>query len=133
MVQPLKFILWNRCKATTNYWSPPLFQTVQASMNDARYAFTATNMTNGKILVAGGAQLPNTDTTWQSSNLLSSCEIYSNGVWTYTGNLSFPRAGHQVWFFFPHNICRSHLQQLASLLMFCGFQLGCQYHMRTIE
>ena len=69
---------------------------LQVPMNDARYAFTATNLTNGSILVAGGAQLPNTDDSWVSSGLLASCEIYTNGSWTFTGNLTFARAGHQV-------------------------------------
>ena len=65
-------------------------------MNTARYAFTATVLQNGSVLVVGGAQLPNSESTWDNSQLLASCELYVNGTWYPSSNLTYPRAGHQV-------------------------------------
>lgn len=72
------------------------YRIVQASMSYARYAFTSTVLQNGSVLVIGGAQLANSDSTWENSQLLGSCELYVNGTWYRTGSLTFPRAGHQV-------------------------------------
>ena len=60
------------------------------NLNAARYAHTATLLTNGKVLVAGGAG-PN-----GCGNPMSSAEIYdpSTGTWSVTGSLHIPRFCH---------------------------------------
>ena len=58
--------------------------TATGSMSIGRQYFTATLLTNGKVLVAGGT-IPGT-----------SAELYdpSTGTWTPTGSMSTARAGH---------------------------------------
>lgn len=65
-------------------------------MNRARYASTATVLSNGSVLVTGGAQEPNAGADWTNAQLLSSCEIYNNGTWYTTGSLHIARADHEV-------------------------------------
>ena len=65
-------------------------------MSNARYAFTASLLANGSVLVTGGAQQPNSDANWTNSDVLASCEIYTNGTWYPTGSLNYARADHQV-------------------------------------
>jgi invasion protein IalB len=61
--------------------------TATGSLAVARLLHTATLLPNGKVLVAGGADV---------SNTLTDCEIYdpSTGLWTETGNLASGRAFH---------------------------------------
>jgi WD40 repeat protein len=56
-------------------------------LNDYRELHTATLLTNGQVLVAGG---------WDGFNFLSSAELYdrTTGAWTVTGNLNTPRSSH---------------------------------------
>src|SRR6266853_1928638 len=60
------------------------------SMNVARIDHTATLLSNGEVLVAGGNN--NTD------GYLSSAEVYhpSSGKWTLTGSMTVPRDGHDA-------------------------------------
>src|SRR5262249_47253917 len=60
--------------------------TATSSVSIGRSGLTATLLTNGKVLVAGGA---NTTTT-------SSAELYdpSTGLWTPTGSMANPRNTH---------------------------------------
>src|SRR6266513_4945075 len=62
--------------------------TVTGSLNTARYEHTATLLSNGMVLVAGGFD--------NSNNLLPSAELYdpTTGNWTATGNLNIARADH---------------------------------------
>ncbi|CAF1282897.1 unnamed protein product [Adineta ricciae] len=55
-------------------------------MNVERRFHTASVLSNGKVLVAGG----------QGSGSLNSAELYdpSTGMWTITGNMSFARNYH---------------------------------------
>lgn len=61
--------------------------TATSSMSIARDYCTATLLTNGKVLVAGGSN---------SAGSTSSAELYdpATGLWTPTGNMTVPRAGH---------------------------------------
>jgi hypothetical protein len=61
--------------------------TATGSMSVARLAFTATLLTNGKVLVAGGHD---------STENFSSAELYdpATGQWTPTGSMSTPRNSH---------------------------------------
>lgn len=65
--------------------------TVTGSMTTARTAHTATLLSNGKVLVAGGLQLGN-----PISTPVTSAELYdpAAGTWNATGSLSIPRASH---------------------------------------
>ena len=56
-------------------------------MNSARGYHTASILTNGKVLVAGGLN---------NGSYLNSAELYdpSTGVWTMTGYMSFARDWH---------------------------------------
>ena len=58
------------------------------SMNVARNGHTATLLSDGRVLIAGGAG--------QSASALITAEIYNpaNGVFTQTGQMSVPRNGH---------------------------------------
>ncbi|CAF1468140.1 unnamed protein product [Adineta steineri] len=58
-----------------------------SSMNDARSSHTASVLSNGKVLVVGGAD---------NSGSLNSAELYdpSSGTWTTTGNMTDARKGH---------------------------------------
>src|SRR5207253_1971836 len=69
--------------AATGTWS------LTGSLNLSRHAYTATLLTNGKVLVAGGAD----DT---QSNVFSSAELYdpATGTWSNTGNLNSGRRFH---------------------------------------
>ena len=61
--------------------------TATGSMNVARAAFTATLLTNGKVLVAGGINTAETT---------ASAELYdpATGQWTLTGSMTTPRYTH---------------------------------------
>lgn len=58
------------------------------SLNTARTQHTASLLTNGNVLVAGGAS--------QTSNAYATAELYgaSSGVWTFTGSLHTSRYVH---------------------------------------
>ena len=63
--------------------------TATGSMIEPRYAYTATRLTNGKVLVAGG--------TARGGPVLKSAELYdpSTGSWTATGSMNDAHAdGH---------------------------------------
>jgi N-acetylneuraminic acid mutarotase len=66
---------------STGTWSPT------SSMNTARYAHTATLLSNGLVLVAGG---------YGETSVLASAELYNaaTGQWTATGTMNTARAGH---------------------------------------
>lgn len=63
------------------------------SMNTARFAHTATLLSNGMVLIAGGTQFNNTTGTFSS---LSSAELYNpaTGAFSATGSLNTGRYGH---------------------------------------
>src|SRR5207302_296704 len=67
--------------------STPGTWTATGSMSIARDACTATLLTNGKVLVAGGVN---------STGPTSSAELYdpATGLWTPTGSMTTPRFGH---------------------------------------
>ena len=73
---------------TTGKWSET------GKMNVARFAHTATLLTNGKVLVAGGENLRDDGRL----NRLSSAELYdpTTGKWTMTGTMNTPSAGAQA-------------------------------------
>jgi len=60
------------------------------SMNVARIDHTATLLSNGEVLVAGGNN--------NRDGYLSSAEVYhpSSGKWTLTGSMTVPRDGHDA-------------------------------------
>jgi len=62
--------------------------TTTGSMNVARLSHTATLLTNGEVLVAGGRTY--------APGSLAEVELYnpSTGAWTTTGNMNTARAGH---------------------------------------
>lgn len=68
--------------------------TVTGTPNDARHGHTATLLSNGMVLIAGG---------YDGTNALGSAELYDpdTQAWTYTGNLNFPR-GHQAAALLPN-------------------------------
>jgi hypothetical protein len=63
------------------------------SLNTARYAHTATQLSNGMILIAGGV---NGEVGNLSQLAVASAELYnpSTGKFTPTGSMTVPRAGH---------------------------------------
>jgi len=76
------------------YSSAEIFDAVSStwiatgSMTTGRYAHTATLLTNGRVLVAGGTDLFN--------NSLASAEIFdpATGTWSPTGSMTTPRSSH---------------------------------------
>ena len=64
--------------------------TTTGNLTYARYSHTASVLTDGKVLVTGGAKADGDD--------LDSTELYdpSTGSWTITGNLNDARCGHTV-------------------------------------
>jgi len=72
-------------------WGSGTFQRT-GSMNVARISHTATLLSNGEVLVAGG------DSSSLGGNYLSSAELYnpSTGRWTLTGSMATPRQSHQA-------------------------------------
>lgn len=72
-------------------WTPT------GSMQTPRGAHTATQLPNGKILVAGGtSMLPGPISPLPFDPVLASAEIYdpASGTWSPTGSMSQPRQGH---------------------------------------
>jgi hypothetical protein len=59
-------------------------------LSGSRWGHTATRLSDGKVLVAGGARVDD----WE--NPLTSCEIFDpvTGHWAVTGNLNEPRMEH---------------------------------------
>ncbi|MFZ1156261.1 MAG: Ig-like domain-containing protein, partial [Candidatus Sulfotelmatobacter sp.] len=64
--------------------------TTTGSLNTGRIFNTATLVTNGQVLVAGGS-----DSDW---NQIGSAELYNpaSGAFTFTGSLNTPRTGHSA-------------------------------------
>src|ERR1017187_2535855 len=73
-------LLARSCTIPTGTWS------VTGALNTGRYHHTATVLSNGKVLVAGG---------WNNGSL-SSAELYdpAQGAWTETGALTNPQHYH---------------------------------------
>ncbi|CAF3849754.1 unnamed protein product [Adineta steineri] len=71
----------NENASTTGTWS------ITGTTNYVRYIHTASVLTNGKVLVAGG---------YNGSGSLNSSELYdpSTGVWTVTGSMNYARFRH---------------------------------------
>jgi N-acetylneuraminic acid mutarotase len=89
------------CSCTTFVSSADLYDpttnsfTATGSLVTARYAHTATVLSNGKVLVAGGFGGP-TSTLQSGGAPLSSAELYdpSNGTWAATGSMTTARMNH---------------------------------------
>jgi hypothetical protein len=66
--------------------------TPTGGMNVPRFGHTATLLTNGKVLIAGGSSTPE---TWRP---LSSAELYdpATGTFTPTGDMTWPQLGHNA-------------------------------------
>ena len=80
--------------SSTEIYNPATGQWATAgSMNLARVGHTATLLTNGKVLVTGGAA-----GTFASPQLHAGAELYdpATGIWTPTGNFGTPRAFHST-------------------------------------
>jgi N-acetylneuraminic acid mutarotase len=62
--------------------------TLAGNLNTARYAHTATLLTNGQVLVAGGYD--------QNGQPLASAELFNprTNMWSPTGSMNVPRIGH---------------------------------------
>jgi N-acetylneuraminic acid mutarotase len=60
------------------------------SLNTGRMNYTATLLSNGKVLVAGGINC--------AFDYLNSAELYdpTTETWSYTGSLNMPRRGHSA-------------------------------------
>ena len=65
-------------------------------MNQARTGHQGVALKNGSIMAIGGSSTPQEDGTWNETNLLISCELYINGTWQNSSNLTYPRADFQV-------------------------------------
>ena len=61
---------------------------VTGSLNEARFAHTATLLPDGRVLITGGFS--------NSANNIASAEIYdpATGSFTYTGSMAVPRSSH---------------------------------------
>ena len=81
---PLTFASSERYDPASGNW------TGTGGLNNARTGHTATLLTDGRVLVAGGANV------FKSVVYLASAELYdpASGVWTATGCLTTPRTGH---------------------------------------
>jgi hypothetical protein len=64
--------------------------TPTGNMNVPRFSHTATLLTNGKVLIAGGISAP--------GKFLSSAELYdpATGAFTPTGDMTWPQSGHSA-------------------------------------
>src|ERR1700674_2406337 len=69
--------------------------TATGNMTTARSGHTATVLPNGKVLIAGGENSPNSPVAY---SYLASAELYdpSTGVSTPTGDMSTARSGHSA-------------------------------------
>ena len=70
--------------------SPPGTFTPTGSLTGARQFHTATLLTNGKVLIAGGEAIPPNPTTWARAELYDP----STGTFTAIGNMTTPRYMH---------------------------------------
>ena len=71
--------------ASTEVYDPPSGRWAGAgALNEARESHTATLLTSGRVLVAGGFPI------------ISSAEEFdgTSGTWTLTGSMNTPRYGH---------------------------------------
>lgn len=73
----------------------PASWTATGSMIEARINHTATQLLDGRVLVAGGVGTAISDTF---ANILASAELYdpASGQWTATGAMLGPRVGHSA-------------------------------------
>jgi hypothetical protein len=87
------------------------------SMNQARQGATATVLSNGKVLVAGGSLFINADA-------LTSAELYdpSTGTWTLTGSMNVRRSQHTAT-----------LLAANGLVLVAGGGDGYQFYTNTAE
>ncbi|MBZ5617727.1 MAG: hypothetical protein LAQ69_03170 [Acidobacteriia bacterium] len=90
-VLPLLFLSAAGHGAIARAQSPGTFS-LTGNMTTPRFGHTATLLTNGKVLIAGGVR------EFQGSSLviLASAELYdpSTGAFTATGNMTTPRTSH---------------------------------------
>ncbi len=75
---------------------PPGTFTATGDMNSRRFLHTATLLTDGRVLIAGGYMIEATGGPPLPWKTLSSAEIYDPGTGKFTpaGNMNYPRAEH---------------------------------------
>ena len=65
-------------------------------MSQPRLGHQGVALLNGSIMAIGGSTVPEEDGSWNESSLLTSCEMFVNGTWYPSSNLTHPRANFQV-------------------------------------